>query len=72
MALNPEGSGIEIDRIYDNSQPESRPALVLEARFGGIVHLADSLPDWLRLALGWTVQEAERHWRTLQGKPGIR
>jgi hypothetical protein len=32
IALNPEESGIEILRIYDNSQPESRPVPVLAGK----------------------------------------
>jgi len=53
-ALNPDRSGIDIVQIYDNSQAENRPRLVLEARRGRIVGLADSFPEWLQHALGWT------------------
>lgn len=59
IALKPEDSGIEIVRIYDNSRPESRPVLTLEARQGKIISLRDPFPDWLRQALGWTQQELE-------------
>jgi predicted ABC-type ATPase len=65
IALNAKESGIEIVRIYDNSQPENRPALVLEARFGRIVRLADNLPPWLQQALAWTEREVERRRREL-------
>lgn len=63
VVLNPEDSSIEIVRIYDNSRPESRPRLVLEARRGRIVRLADSFPEWLQHALGWTQHDLERHRR---------
>jgi predicted ABC-type ATPase len=65
IALNPGESGIEIVRIYDNSQPESRPVLVLAARRGEIVWLRDLFPDWLRQALGWTQQHLESRCRAL-------
>jgi predicted ABC-type ATPase len=65
IALNPEESGIEIVRIFDNSQPESRPALVLAARRGKVVWLRDQFPDWLREALGWTQQDLESRRRDL-------
>jgi len=65
IALSPEESGIEIVRIYDNSQPESRPVLVLAARRGKIVWLRDLFPDWLCHALGWTQQDLENHRRDL-------
>ena len=58
-ALIPEQSGIDIVQVYDNSQSETQPTLVLEARFGKIVRLAVSFPDWLLSALGWTQQELE-------------
>lgn len=45
VVLNPEKSGIEIVRIYDNSHSESRPSLVLEAHRGRIVRLADNFPE---------------------------
>jgi hypothetical protein len=47
IALNPDDSGIEIVRIYDNSKPESRPVVVLAARRGRIAWLRDPFPDWL-------------------------
>jgi predicted ABC-type ATPase len=59
IALNPEMSGIEIVRIYDNSRPEAKPILVLAARRGKIIRLRDSVPDWLVQALGWTQQELD-------------
>jgi predicted ABC-type ATPase len=59
IALVPEKSGIEIVRIFDNSQPESRAVLVLAARRGKIVWLRDPFPDWLRQGLGWTQQDLE-------------
>lgn len=65
IALIPDRSGIDIVQIYDNSRPEMRPALVLEARFGRIVRLADSFPDWLLSALGWTKQDLENRRREL-------
>ena len=65
VALIPEKSGIEIIRIYDNSRFESRPALVLGARRGGIVRLADEFPEWLQTALGWTQHVLERHRKQL-------
>lgn len=54
IALDPELSGIEIVRIYDNSRFEEDPTLILAARSGRIVRLRDSVPDWLVRALGWT------------------
>jgi predicted ABC-type ATPase len=68
IALNPAESGIEIVRIYDNSQPESRPVLVLAARRGKIVWLRDLFPDWLHQALGWTRQDLESRRRDLMRK----
>ena len=65
MALNPEESGIEVLRVYDNSLPESRPALVLTARRGKIVWLRQTFPDWLRQALGWTERDLESRRREL-------
>lgn len=53
LALDPERSGIEIIRIYDNTATESRPRLVLSARRGKIIMLADLFPMWLQRALGW-------------------
>ena len=64
-ALIQDKSGIEIVQIYDNSRSESRPRLVLEVRRGRIVRLADSFPDWLQHALGWTQHDLERHRREL-------
>jgi predicted ABC-type ATPase len=58
-ALIPDKSGIEIVQIYDNSRSESRPGLVLEARRGQIIRLADSFPLWLQQALGWTDRDLE-------------
>jgi predicted ABC-type ATPase len=65
VVLNPQESGIEIVRIYDNSPPEGRPRLVLEARHGRVVRLADSFPIWLQHALGGTQHDLERHRREL-------
>ena len=65
VVLNPQESGIEIVRIYDNSPPEGRPRLVLVARHGRVVRLADSFPEWLQHALGWTHHDLERHRREL-------
>jgi len=64
-ALIPDTSGIHTVQIYDNSQTESRPVLVLETRLGRIVRLADNFPDWLLRALGWTQQELEIRRRDL-------
>lgn len=60
MALVPEASGIEIVQIYDNSQSESPPTLVLAARRGQIIRLAENVPAWLQAALGWTEQDVKR------------
>jgi predicted ABC-type ATPase len=64
-ALIPASSGIDIVQIYDNSRPESRPTLVLEAPHGKIVRLADRVPDWLKRLFGWTDGDIERHMREL-------
>ena len=61
LAFNPEKSGIEIIRVYDNSQFESRPNLVLEARRGRFVRIADNFPVWLQSALGWSSHELDVH-----------
>lgn len=61
LALNPDKSGIEFIRIYDNSRFESRPNLVLEGRRGRIVRLATDFPGWLQRALGWTQQDLNRY-----------
>jgi|ERR1700733_3986086 len=58
-ALVPNESGIEIVQIYDNSRSDSRPRLALEPRRGRIVRLADSFPEWLQQALGWTQHDLE-------------
>ncbi len=68
-ALSPEKSGIEIIQIYDNSRFESPPGLVLEARRGRIVRLADQFPEWLRQALGWNERDLERHRRQCKQLP---
>jgi predicted ABC-type ATPase len=60
LALMPDKGGIEIVRIYDNSRFERRPSLVLEGRRGRIVRLAESVPEWLQQALGWTQDELDR------------
>jgi hypothetical protein len=64
-ALIPDKSGIEIVQIYDNSRSESWPGLVLETRRGRIIRLADSFPQWLQQALGWTERDLERQRRKL-------
>jgi predicted ABC-type ATPase len=64
-ALISDKSGIEIVQIYDNSRSETQPGLVLEARRGRIVRVADGFPEWLRQALGWTQHEVERYRRQL-------
>jgi predicted ABC-type ATPase len=64
-ALIPDKSGIEIVQIYDNSRSESWPGLVLETRRGRIVRLADSFPEWLQQALGWTEHDLEHQRRKL-------
>jgi predicted ABC-type ATPase len=61
FSLNPEKSGIEIVRVYDNSQFERRPRLALEARQGRIIRVSDAFPGWLQTALGWTAGELEHH-----------
>jgi predicted ABC-type ATPase len=53
-ALDPEKSGIEFVRIYDNSGFERRPDLVLESHRGTITRLATDFPEWLQRALAWT------------------
>jgi predicted ABC-type ATPase len=65
-ALNPDSSGIDLVQIYDNSRSESRPALVLEARNGRVVRLADGFPEWLQHALGWTQHDLESQRRNLK------
>jgi predicted ABC-type ATPase len=66
VALNPEKSGIEIVRIYDNSRPESRPVLVLATRRGRVIFLRQTFPDWLTQALGWTRDELRRQQNVLR------
>jgi predicted ABC-type ATPase len=61
LAFNPERSGIDIIRVYDNSQFESRPNLALEARRGKFVRIAQNFPLWLQGALGWSSQELDVH-----------
>lgn len=65
IALDPEKSGIEIVRIYDNSRTEARPLLALAARRGKIVLLRDKFPDWLLRTLGWTPQQLDIRRREL-------
>ena len=60
FALDPGSSGIDSLRVYDNSQFETRPALLLETRNGTILHLADSFPLWLQRTLGWTTEDLQR------------
>jgi predicted ABC-type ATPase len=60
-ALIPDKSGIEIVQIYDNSRSEGQPVLVLEARRGSIVRLADEFPQWLQQTLAWTRGELEHY-----------
>jgi predicted ABC-type ATPase len=60
-ALIPRHSGIDFVQIYDNSQPEERPVMVLEVEHGKIVLLADDFPVWLQRALGWTEEDLARH-----------
>lgn len=70
LTLIPEKSGIEVIWIFDNSQIEGWPTLVLEARHGRIVRLAESFPEWLQRALGWTDAELDRRRRGLAGQTG--
>ena len=63
-ALDPEKSGIEIVRIYDNSRLERTPRLVLLARSGKIVRIADNFPAWLQEALGWDDRTLELNKRS--------
>jgi predicted ABC-type ATPase len=60
LVFNPEMSGIDFVRIYDNSRSETRQDPVLEARHGSIVLLGPDFPEWLRRALGWTPAELTR------------
>jgi predicted ABC-type ATPase len=60
-ALDPEKSGIEFVRIYDNSRFEGRPNLVMEVRRGEIIRLGPDFPAWLQGALGWAADELKRH-----------
>ena len=39
--------------VYDNSELEAEPRLVMESRDGQIVFLADNPPQWLTEAFGW-------------------
>jgi len=65
MALIPDRSGIDTVQIYDNSRSENQPRLVLEARLGMVVRIADAFPGWLQQALGWTGRDLERRRREL-------
>jgi predicted ABC-type ATPase len=60
-ALAPDKSGIEIVQIYDNSRSEIPPELVLEARGGKIIRLADDFPRWVQRTLGWSEQDLARY-----------
>jgi len=68
VALEPDRSGIEIIRIYDNTAAETRPRLILAARLGNVVSLADPFPQWLAEALGWSHRDLENHRRKLIGR----
>lgn len=61
LVLNPDKSGIEFVRIYDNSHFERLPHRVLEARGGRLVWLGPDFPGWLQRALGWTHQDLDRN-----------
>jgi predicted ABC-type ATPase len=61
VALDPDRSGIEVVRIYDNTASESSPRLILSARRGNLVSLANPFPQWLSQALGWTLRDLEDH-----------
>ena len=45
----------EVDelQVYDNSELEAEPRLVMESRDGQIVFLADNPPHWLTEEFGW-------------------
>jgi hypothetical protein len=52
LALNPEKSGIEIIRVYGNSEFEGRPNLALGARRGRFICIANNSPARLQSAHG--------------------
>jgi predicted ABC-type ATPase len=60
IALDPEGSGVEELRVFDNSAEEETPRLKLEVKQGHIAHIADEFPAWLQDALEWTSFDIER------------
>ena len=71
IVLNPEKSGIDLVRIFDNSRFESRADLVLEVWRGRIVHLESDFPEWLQRTLGWTDDELKRQRAELARRQGL-
>jgi predicted ABC-type ATPase len=60
VALNPNDSGIDEIRIFDNSVFQKTPTLSLQATRGKIVCLANEFPKWLQTSLHWTDIDVER------------
>ena len=54
IAIRSAESGVDGLRIFDNSAVNTEPRLVLQARTGRVIRLADDFPAWLRTALRWS------------------
>jgi predicted ABC-type ATPase len=69
-ALDPNASGIEEIRIFDNSVFGQTPKLALEARQGRVIRLASDLPVWFRTALHWTESDLRNIRSGISGPAG--
>ena len=67
--LNPEESGIDTVRIFDNSAFQTVPRLCLSAERGRVVGITKDFPLWLMPALHWTDADLEKI-RKGESRPG--
>jgi predicted ABC-type ATPase len=65
-------SSVDLLTIYDNSDFEGRPHLVLESVNGKLVRLAEQFPEWLRSALHWSEEDLATRRAALHVPPQAR
>ncbi len=60
LAMNPDESGIDSVRVFDNSVLGRMAELVVETDRGRIDYLANNLPAWLQTALHWSDSDVSK------------